>query len=482
MKLRFISVSILFCIIFISIVSCAKKAGDDFSETSTVSLSEQIDTEAVPEIPEEKYEGYTFNIASTNDNTNFDTWRFYYEEQSGEVVEDAFYTRNLNVEERHEIKFSAHKISMQQIMKSINADEDAYDIAFERAVSLPSVLSGGYMLELSEIPYLDLSWGFWDQNSLNDLSVSNNIMMAAGDIHLSSFDCTWTLYFDKVLIDDNNLENPYDLIDSNKWTLDKLNDLCKTVSRDLDGNGKMDHHDFYGFSTHQGTYPGLITATGEKFITKDNEGIPYMSMNTDKFYQAYTKILKLMHEDDAVYEQIEKMGSFSKNEQCDIFMEDRSIFFSEVMNMITNVLRTKENNYGIVPWPKYETTQDRYYNYVHEASAMMTIPKTASDIERTGVIVQDLAYESSKTVRPAYYEIAIVNKLSRDERMGEMLDIIFSNRTYELAFVYGWGGFSGAFYNLAVKNNSDLSSLIAKYEKKIIKDIEKYIDNVNENK
>ena len=480
---RHFTMVILLIFIFTICLSCAKTPEKADNQTGDI-VQSHSDTEseaAIPDIPDQKYDGYLFNIASTSENTTFDIWRFDYEEQTGEVVEDAFFTRNMNIEERHDIKFAAHTVSLAQITKTINANDEAYDIVFERASLLPSTISGGYMLDLESIPYLDLSWGFWDQNSINDLSVFNKIFMAAGDIHLSSFDCTWTLYFDKMLVDEYNLDNPYDLIDKNEWTIDKFTDLCKLVSSDLDGNSKMDVNDFWGFSTHQGTYPGLMIAMGEKFISKDAEGVPQLSMNTDKFYQAYLKALKLMHEDDATYEQIAKMGSFSQNQQCDIFIEDRAVFFSEVMNIITTMLRNKGNDYGVIPWPKYDTAQERYNNYVNESAAMLVIPKTASDTERTGIIVQDLAYESSKTVREAYYEIAIVDKYSRDEKMSEMMDIIFANRTYELAFVYGWGGFSGAFYTLCVKNTVDLASFIAKHEEKVVKNIETFGTNIEKN-
>lgn len=475
MFMRSIALFFILCSVFV-LASCTVDSPKNDTEITKESESVTETAETVPDIPNEKYDGYNFRVASTSDNTTFDIWRFEYEEQTGEIIEDAFYIRNLNIEERHDINFVAEIASLSQITKSISAGEDAYDIIFERASSLPSVISGGYLLELSDIPYLDLSWDFWDQNSISDLSIMNKIFIAAGDIHLSSFDCTWTLYFDKILIEDNNLENPYELIDSNKWTIEKFNDVCKTVSRDLDGNGIMDLNDFWGFSTHQGTYPGLITATGEKFISKDEGGIPYITMNTDKFYQAYIKILALMHNDNATYEQIAQMKSFSKNEQCDIFVEDRAVFFSEVMNIITTMLRNKKNDYSVVPWPKYDESQPRYNNYVHESAAMMAIPQTVSDLERTGIIIQDMAYESSKTIRPAYYETAILDKYSRDERMSEMLDIIFANRTYEIAFVYGFGGISNAFYDLAVKNNADLTSFIAKYETIITQEIEKFIE------
>ena len=58
----------------------------------------------------------------------------------------------------------------------------------------------------------------------------------------------------------------------------------------------------------------------------------------------------------------------------------------------------------------------------------MSVPKTNSDLERTGIILEALARESSDTVIPAYYDVTLKNKLLRDDDSVKMLDIIFGNR------------------------------------------------------
>ena len=47
-----------------------------------------------------------------------------------------------------------------------------------------------------------------------------------------------------------------------------------------------------------------------------------------------------------------------------------------------------------------------------------------------------MAYFSSKTVRPAYYEKLLSGKIARDENSIAMLDIITNNVVYDRAFLF----------------------------------------------
>ena len=446
----------------------------DTPETETV--TENI---YIPELPEEEFGGYTFKVASGSENTTFDIWTFDVKEQSGEVVEDSFYLRNRAVEEKYGIAISAGYVNNSTVTKAIRAGEDAYDIVFERAVTTVSMILNNLICDLNTVPYLNLDYPYWDQNSVKDLSVNNKVHMIAGDIQLSSFDCTWTLYFDKDMLTDYNLESPYTYIDSDTWTFDAFFDMAKAVKSDLNGDGVMDRTDQWGFSTHQGTYPGLIIAAGENFSHKDSKDIPQLAMSSPAFQSVYEKVLYVMHQDEVTFDPIEREKGYGDNPQVGIFVQNRALFFSEVMNIILTNLREKENDYGMIPWPKYSESQERYRNYVHESAAVLSIPVTAGNIDRTGILVEALAYESTETVRNAYYEIAIKDKYSRDDRMEEMLDLIFDNRSYDLAFIYSWGGFRDAFYKLAVANSSDLTSFISTYETKIAADIDKLLTAIN---
>ncbi len=116
-------------------------------------------------------------------------------------------------------------------------------------------------------------------------------------------------------------------------------------------------------------------------------------------------------------------------------------------------------------------TQDDYHVMVHHHAAALYIPASVGDVERTGIIVQKLAYESSGIVIPAYYDIASKVKLVRDERSAEMLDLIYSSRTYDPIFIYEFLD-SSAFEAACRSNNKDIASYVAKNETSVNKMIQ----------
>lgn len=51
-----------------------------------------------------------------------------------------------------------------------------------------------------------------------------------------------------------------------------------------------------------------------------------------------------------------------------------------------------------------------------------------------------MAYYSVDTLTATYYDNALKTRYVRDEESGDMLDIIFATRVYDLGFISDWGG------------------------------------------
>ena len=110
----------------------------------------------------------------------------------------------------------------------------------------------------------------------------------------------------------------------------------------------------------------------------------------------------------------------------------------------------------------------------HQALA---VPVTSNNIEMIGAVTEVLNAESWKLVTPAYYDVALKVKATRDMESVEMLDQIFNSRIFDFGYVYdGWGGPSFLIENLVRAKKTDFESEYAKKEKGILKQYEKVID------
>ena len=78
----------------------------------------------------------------------------------------------------------------------------------------------------------------------------------------------------------------------------------------------------------------------------------------------------------------------------------------------------------------------------------LCIPNNATDYTELGYIIESLAAESKNTVTPAYYEKNLKYQSLTDDESGEMLDIIFATRSFDLGTVFDWGGILGHYMKI----------------------------------
>jgi len=140
------------------------------------------------------------------------------------------------------------------------------------------------------------------------------------------------------------------------------------------------------------------------------------------------------------------------------FREDRALFY--IAGLLTyTLLRDMESEFGMVPMPKFDSAQDRYYTtYNPNNASALSIPVTNVRLDDTGLVAEALAAESMYTLTPAYYEVALERKYMRDEQSRAMLDIILSSRVYDLNIVYNWGGSYDIFERLTQRSSRDFAS------------------------
>jgi hypothetical protein len=87
----------------------------------------------------------------------------------------------------------------------------------------------------------------------------------------------------------------------------------------------------------------------------------------------------------------------------------------------TESYRDLEFDFGIIPYPKWDTNQAAYYTMADGAHDLQAVPQTVGDTEMTSIIIEALNAESYKKVIPAYYETELKIKGARgDETAAEI--------------------------------------------------------------
>ncbi len=462
------------------------QSGDSSSDSQSGSAETESDR-IQPTLPDTKYNGQEIRIMAHPSSGG--GWQEWYsrdvdaEELSGEIINDAVYDRNLAVEERFDVVITGIEVADQpgDIQKQVLAGTDDFHISTARIQSLPATVQGGYLVNLYEMPWIDLTKPWYDQTVIESASLFDQLYYVTGDMIILDDDSTAAMLFNKALIEDMGLENPYELVSDKKWTYDKMLEMMNGVSGDVDGNGKNDEFDRYGFVWQHDAVISMIHGGGVKVVEKNAQGVPEITLENEHAYDVVNKVYELMssktdslnlHSYDGKYEDIYEL-------QAEMFKENRALFTWIRMRMVER-LRDMEADFGIIPVPMYSETQESYYNTLTKYTAgTICIPRSdALDMDMIGAVVEALSAEGMYTLREAYFEKNLGSKIARDPESTEMLEIIMSTRVVDTGDIYDIGGLSGLMYSLDGITN--FSSNISKKMKAANKYLEKFIESFEE--
>ncbi|MBQ2707887.1 MAG: hypothetical protein IJF67_06440 [Clostridia bacterium] len=463
---------ILLALITAQLAACGSGAQPS-SETTEADTPVTTSDPTKDELPERDFGGYEFRIVCRNSGMFHGRWLT--DEENGDLLNDAIYKRNQRVAERFNIKFTetAEK-NTDNARATVLAGEDAYDIINARCVHAWNYAMEGLLYSMNDLPYIDLTKDYWD-DAVNDmLTVCNERYFAVGASNLTGYDFLHVLMFNKDMIEDYKLANPYELVKSGKWTLDKFAQMIEDISADVDGNGTMDKADQYGFlSQPKAILPGFTIGSGAFSIKKNANDEPYLAAKEEKFIDVVERSFAMCWDTGAWMPNT--LNGNTDSTFITMFEENRALFLDNTFFYIES-LRDMDADFGIIPYPKYDEQQTEYYSRM-EGCELTCVPVTAADPERTSIILEALASESLESVIPAYYDKALKTKYSRDEESAEMLDIIFDNSVFDFGDTIWCDNLRvHVLANTFGANNRNIMSELAKYEPALDEIIKKSIE------
>lgn len=453
--------SVLSAVILLAmLVSCGKEAVDNSTTTTTAAANvSDTTTEAAvtedpaltPDIPEDAdFKQHTFNFLITGNTEN--NWKkndIRADELTGEPLNDARFQRNSAIEEKLNIKITYYEDhhtgnqtgtgkGFQNISTAVTAGEYTYDAAFISAYDCANLAVKGYLYDLNSLPYVDLSKSWWDQKANEDMTINGKMFYTTGDISTAANDATCSILFNKDIVKNNHLSDPYAMVRDGTWTLEAMIELGKDVPADLNNDGKYDSNDAFAAIVWQDSTLAILNACGVKCCTPNAQtGELDLTIYSERSVDMIQKFT------DAFYPEFYSYGyqrvSYDITTPVNMFSSNQSLYFMQLLDLVS-YFRDTTLDFGILPYPKYDVEQDRYYQTIGSwHSVFLCVPTLQEDLERTGIVLEAMAAESRKTVTPAYYEKTLVGKYIRDEESEDMLTIILESRVYDLGWFYQVG-------------------------------------------
>ncbi len=367
-----------------------------------------------------------------------------------DAIDQSIYLRNLQTLDRLNLKMNWKEIAgnaaaPEYINEATIANQSGgeYDMYVCYSNFASSLMMNGVLRNLLEYEYLDFSHPWWPQEMLNDCTIADKLYFCTGDISTNLVFMTSAVFFNKTLASEYKVDELvkqsygsdglYDLVKDGKWTYEALMTLSANTYADKDQDGKKSLGDIYGFGTYGTLIDNFYYGADQKTVVAKDGGFALSSdfTNTDRVTNILTEVGRfLLYSGDAMfYEGFEPAR--------DSFAASLNLFsLAPASHAYVTHFKTDGLKYGVLPVPKYEAEQDKYYSVHSFPYSMYGISSATDKAEMTSAYIQVLGEESYNTSRVTIIENTLQLRYADDMSDSEMWQIVIDSQCFDLGRIF----------------------------------------------
>ena len=417
----------------------------------------------------------------------------YSEGYNTERLNDAIYAMIVNVEDRLNVDLEytiesyvwADYDKFQGSVKTrIMANDGSMDLIFNNHNAAYDMHEYEYYVDLSETKYINEDMPWYNQ-SIKDSLLTDYVHFLAGDFALANVKNTYAVYFNADMYKSlGYTENIYDVVDSGKWTIDKMEELIKTCYSDLNGNDKADPADRFGLTFGDtNKYLGFLPAFDVKIFTRTNDGYDFTYGNEHALDVA-NRLIALVNTNENVLKGQANgkeadfpdwmISSGGGNNASRVFIEGRSLFSCGLVADAPAIINAINFEYGLLPYPKWNEEQENYQTTLQRScNAMIPVCSTIED--EASAVLEALASESHRNLMPEYCEVSLKTRYSQDSDVSRMFDLIAHSTVYDPGEIYN-NGTPGGYIRYAINVRLDWMSHIAANRDALVNKMQEVVD------
>lgn len=329
----------------------------------------------------------------------------------------------------------------QVLTNSAMSDLDTFDIVSHYALfaTTTSLMEFYKDFNSPDLKYLNLNNPWWNRNFREAATGFGKTYVMVGDVNLSVFDRTIVTYFNKNLCFANGIEPDQlykDTLDG-KWTYEMLYNYVADIYLDMDEDGSKSQGDFYGLTSIQGSeaVDGFLESFDCKLTVVSDDGTHSLVGGTDleRLDSAMNKVTTLWEAEGAY-------GASNTENNCLVFTESRALFNIDIIYHYASTnarMRNMEDEYGVLPLPKYDSEQTEYKSAVQNShNVMAIINHSRQNYDAVSAFLELVCKESYETIRPYYFEKMVKTKYMKDAESGQIFDMLLASTTWDWGAVY----------------------------------------------
>ena len=447
-----------------SLVACSTSKDEPETDLDGTTAVVEEDTRYKPEIGKTNYnaEFVMLNCSSILDDELF----WVDESKRGDPMSDTVYERAINIKDHLGVTLKLEQEPddyAAYIRTLVQAGEDAYQLVMTHGLEgAGTLVSTNCLYNYAEFEDINLDAPYWNQGIMNDAKYGERYLLGYGDFGLSH---VHALIFNKDMMSEYNMQEPYQLVDDQKWTLDRFISIASTVAKD-NGDGQWDQNDTYGLTGWCGTYmTSFVVASGINVVDQDEDGVYTLGYTKDqeKMSNLTDKLIAMGNAD---YAYLWGGGSTSTVD----FTDGTTLFqFYDAADLA--ILRSSSVRFGVVPFPKWDDAQEDYRCL--SMNGFMTVPSVIKNPAMVGQTLELLGYYTAP-VKVAFYEDLLGSKLSEAPEDARMLDVIWTHQIFDPIMLTADRGqqMMDAFYLPSTQVSSGQNTLSSK-----LKALDKSVNN-----
>lgn len=367
-------------------------------------------------------------------------------EDASALVEKAVFNRNARVEEYLNVDIVGVPVNgswqmRAEFVETLSRSVAAHDNQFQLAATHSSYNAGltlnnqYHNLRAQDTIQLDAPW--WSASWVENATVYDKLYFITGDVSLTMWEELYAVFFNRQLAIDLELGDLYQMVRDGDWTLEQFAILADYYLDD--GNDVVDVADTYGLLINRHCMRTFVTSCGLPIAERNDEGtFDIIFMDEDgghniKVDTVYQSLYNLIYKQDGTFDSKLTDGDYS--EMQSIFTAGGALFMTGTLQNAT-ALRSAYMEFGILPFPMYDTDQEVYLSHSYDGLSSFAIPASAHFPKMCAKVLDAMGAESKKSVIPAYYEVVLQGRVAQDADSKEMLGIIRENLYFDFGFIY----------------------------------------------
>ena len=291
--------------------------------------------------------------------------------------------------------------------------------------------------------FIDPTKPYWDTDCFEELAYQGAAYWLTGDLSE-----TWVSTMFVTFVNANlwkqyaetikglcGYDDIYELVYAGEWTLDLWSKISQAVYVDTNSDDKIDYLDTLGYISYNEQLNNIMVdglAAGSHVTYSEKvDGVPTINFYNDHSVAFADALYKLYKESKACL-----IPWLDEYYIMDIFAMGNVLMCVQNLAAAESYLADMTDDYYIVPVPKLNKEQANYATTIGDCVSQYGIPVTCPHVGATTATLELMAYYSKKLVTPAYYDVALKERYTRDEKAAAMIDFIHDTTYSDFAMLW----------------------------------------------